>query len=236
MIPLKYLDDIDPKSLTDEQRAQLNELYQSDPYGFYNLWRNPEQVQRWAEGDDFKTEPANDYFQKVGALRLAGAPEHVIDFWKEVLEHRNRPTEDTSAFPPATEPEPEKLRRIEELCEYLNGQLNWVEDNREPTEPEMESDFPDELPIAGRWQRLMKRAVGNIVTEHHDGTVTHFKSEDAVQANMGVEVVEVILEPEAKLDLDLEDWDNNYIKPEACTISGIGTKTKIRFEFYHCYT
>ena len=81
-------------------------------------------------------------------------------------------------------------------------------------------------------------AIGTIieaVKEHHDGTVQHFRSTDVVQANMGVEVVEVELEPESEMVLDLEDWDNNYIKPEACSISRNGTRTRIRLEFYHCY-
>ena len=223
----RYLDEIDPKSLTDEQREKLRELYETDPYAFYNLWRDPAQAQIWAEGEGFKTEPADDLFQKIGALRLADAPEHVVEFWKDVLEHRNR-DEDTSLLPPKTKPIPERLQQIDELCEHLDSVLNWVENNLEPDDPE--EDFP------GRWTRLMQRSVGNLVTEHHDGTVRHYKeTDDVVQANMGVEVVEILLEPEAKLEIDLEDWVNNFIKPESCVISGTRNGTEIRLEYYHCY-
>ncbi len=79
----------------------------------------------------------------------------------------------------------------------------------------------------------MQRAVGNIVTEHHDGTVRHYKeTANGVQANMGVEVVEILLTDGAKLELDLEEWDNNYIKPNSCVIGD----SQIRLEFFHCYT
>ncbi len=137
----RYLDEIDPKSMTDDQRAELNDLYERDPYAFYNLWRDPAAAQRWAEGEGFTTEPANELFQKIGALKMAGAPEHVIEFWKERLEHRNRSTEDWSDLPPKTEPVQERLQQIDELCKYLDGLLNWVENNLDPETPE---DLPEE--------------------------------------------------------------------------------------------
>lgn len=228
----RYLDEIDPKTLTDEQREKLRHIYETDPYTFYNMWRDPAQAQIWAEGENFGTEPANDYFAKIGALRLARAPEAVVDFWKDVLEHKARDESD-DLLQPAKKPVVEKLQQIEDLCEYLDGLLNWVEDNTEPDTPE--DDFPENIPFSGKWTRLMQRATGNMIAEHHDGTVQHFRSTDVVQANMGVEVVEVELESESEMILDLEDWDKNYIKPEACSISRNGTRTRIRLEFYHCY-
>ena len=237
MIQLKvpqYLDELDPKSLTDDQRAELNDLYTRDPYTFYALWRNPAAAQRWAEGEGFKTEPVNEVFQKIGALRMADAPEHVIEFWKNFLDHHNRPSEDWSDFPPKTKPVPEKLQRVAELCKYLDGQLNWVENNLENDNPE--EDLPETVPMSGRWTRLMQRAVGNLVTEHHDGTVRHYKeTEDGIQANMGVEVIEIQLEPDATFDIDIEEWGQNYIVPEACSVDNSGTGTRIKLQFYHCY-
>ena len=228
------MDDIDPKSLTDEQRAQLNELYQRDPYTFYQLWRDPAQAQIWAEGADFKTEPVDDYYDKIEALELAGAPEHVVEAWRETLTNNGRNERgDTELFPPATKPVAEKLKQIDELVEYIDSQLNWVENNLEPDEPE--DDLPEELPIAGKWTRLMQRAVGNLVVEHHDGTVRHYKETETVQANMGVEVVEISLEPSAKFEIDIQDWDINYIKPDAAIVSRDGDKTIIRLEFFHVY-
>ena len=34
---MKYLDDIDPKEITDEQREQLRDLCEHEPYAFYSL-------------------------------------------------------------------------------------------------------------------------------------------------------------------------------------------------------
>lgn len=165
---------------------------------------------------------------------MAGAPEHVVEYWREKLEHRNRDEDVSDLFPPKTTPVLQKLEQIDELCEHLDSMLNWVENNLEPDEHE--EDFSDDVPFAGKWLRLMQRAVGNLVTEHHNGTVRHYKEvDDAVQANMGVEVVEIMLDLDAKLELDLEDWDNNFIKPEGCVISGTENGTRIRLEFFHCY-
>ena len=150
------------------------------------------------------------------------------------MSHKGRDERgDTELFPPATKPVAEKLKQIDELVEYIDSQLNWVENNLEPDEPE--DDLPEELPIAGKWTRLMQRAVGNLVVEHHDGTVRHYKETETVQANMGVEVVEISLEPSAKFEIDIQDWDINYIKPDAAIVSRDGDKTIIRLEFFHAY-
>lgn len=237
MIHLKqqYLDDLDPRLVTDEQRQAMRELYERDPYSFYALWRDPTQAQIWAEGEGFKTTPADELYAKIGSLRLARAPEVVIDSWKETLVNHNRPTEDWSDMPPKTKPIKEKLDQIDELCKYLDGLMNWVENNMEPDEPE--PDFPDIVPFAGKWHRLMQRAVGNLIVNHHNGTVRHYKeTEDGVEANMGVEIVEIILEDDGKLSLDLEEWANDYIKPEGANISKAEDgKTKIILKFYDCY-
>ena len=80
----------------------------------------------------------------------------------------------------------------------------------------------------------MRRATtGKDVIEHHNGAVRHYKAtDDVVEANMGVEVVEVILREGADIELDIEDWDNNYIKPGSCRIDSNGN---ILLYFYHCY-
>ncbi len=112
--------------------------------------------------------------------------------------------------------------------------LNWVESNFEPEDPE--DDFPDEVPFAGKWYRLMQRAIGKTVVNHHNGSVLHYKATDAVLEYSGVEIVEIVLETDGKLELDLEEWANEYIKPEGATIGKADDgKTKIRLEFYHCY-
>lgn len=228
----RYLDDLNLADLTDDQREELAKLYESDPYYFYSLWRDPAQAQIWAEGEGFKTTPVNDLFAKTGALRLAGAPEHVIEYWRDVLEHHNRDSEDKSLFPPKTKPVPERLQQIEELVKYLDSLLNYTEDNLTPDN----EDFPDDVPFAGKWLKLMNRVMGDLVTEHHDGTVRHYKeTEDCVDANMGVEVVEVVLNPGADVKIDIDEWANDYIKPSACEISGDETGTLIKFLFFDCY-
>ena len=238
-----YLDDLDPSELTEEQKEEFQKMFEEDPYHFYNLWRDPDAAQRYFEGDDFKTTPASEVYLKLGALKMAGAPEGVIDFWSQLLKNKGRPTEDNSDLPPKTKPIPEKLAQIDRLCRNINLYLNETVDNVTP-DP---NDFPDEVPIAFKWHQIMNRAMGSpAIEEHHDGVARHYPATDAAAAHMGVEILEVTVFGKKVsidlgnfLDLDADTIDLNQtgedIWPNGVDVERRSDRTILYFTYFNVY-
>lgn len=232
-----YLDDLDPSELTDEQKEEFRRMFEEDPYHFYNLWRDPDAAQRYFEGGDFQTTPAREVYLKLGALKIAGAPQGVIDYWADILKNRGRPTEDTSALPPKTKPVQEYLDQIDTLCRHINESLNCVIDNVTP-DPD---DFPDEVPIAHKWQQIMNKAMGAPdIDEQHNGTARHYKATDALSAHVGVEILEVnILTTDAEIDLSdvFDDFfdERDVILPNTVRVKRSDQCVTLYFEYYGCY-
>lgn len=228
----KYLDDIDPEQLTDEQKQALIDLRDRDPYAFYNLWRDPDEAQRRFEGDDFITTPASELYKQIGALKMAGAPENVVQYWQDTLEKKNRETEDTSAYPPKVNPIQDKLDQIEKLCERLHEVLNH--DETYTYDPD-EDDVFLETPWASKWQAVMRVARGEPLNyERHHGYVRHYKDSDSIGASMGCEIVEIVLN-DFPAEFDLDELYANYIHPSGADIDVIEAGVRIKLEFYNCY-
>ncbi len=197
----KFLDDVDPEQLTDEQKQALKHLFETDPYGFYNLWRDPDAAQRRFEGDDFQTTPASENFLQMGALYVAGAPDSVLNYWQQQLETHNRPNAEKFPIPPKQRPIAEKLQQIDDFCTNLNVEFNRTDDYAHHPE----NDFvPEEHPLSGKWQAVMMSAKGEpLVVRHCDGSARHYKATDPVLAASGVEIVEItITAPAVSIDLD----------------------------------
>ena len=228
----KFLDDLDPEQLSDEEKKALADLLERDPYAFYNLWRDPDAIQRQIEGDNFQTTPAGQLYNQIGALQMAGAPAHIIKYWQDVLENKNRPTEDTSGIPPKNKPIQHVLDQIEKLCEYLHEVLNHSESY---TYDPNEDDLLDDTPWSSKWQAVMRVARGEPLNyERHTGYVRHFKDTDSVGASMGCEIIEIVL-TDFPADFDLDEIYENYIHPSGAKISPVDNGIKIQLEFYDVY-
>ena len=240
----KYLDDLDPNELTDEQKQALTDLLKNDPYAFYNLFKDPDAAQRNIEGSGFKTTPAGELYKQIGALRAAGAPDHVIEYWQNVLETRNRESAKTSivSLPAKTKPIPEKLSQIDAFCTNIDSVLNYVEDNIVSKDAEVDENFPWDA----KWVKLMNIAKGDpAVTVYNKGTVKHYPSTDEAEANAGVEIVEITLVgPEVNIDLDaykvdpVDGFDTflpDHIQPSGMKVIRTDEATIIQLAFYNCY-
>lgn len=227
----KCLDDIDPEQLSDEQKQALTDMYDKNPYYFYSLWRDPDAIQRRIEGDDFTTTPAREYIRQVGALTLAGAPESVQNYWANHLETKNRPSADTSLYPPKMKPVQAKLDQIEELCRYLHELLNRTDTyTYNPDEP----DWPDDVPWASKWLAVLRTARRQPAVVQHHGSVRHYKDTDMTGAFMGCELVEIILS-EFPAEFDLDEIADRFIHPSGADIDVIETGVRIKLEFYDVY-
>lgn len=238
----KYLDDLDPEQLTDEQKKALADLLENDPYAFYNLFRDPDKVQRQIEGDDFQTTPAGKLYQQIGALIMAGAPDDVKSYWQHKLETRNRPSEDDLQLPAKTQPIQDKLQQIEDFCQNLNTELNRTDDYTYHPE----NDFvPEDHPLSGKWQEIRMAAAGEpLIVNHADGFARHYKATDPVLASMGVEIVEItITAPEVQIDLDaykvtddvFDEMVPDHVNPFAMDVSREGDTIKLILKYCDIY-
>ena len=230
----KYLDELNPDNLTDEQKKALNDLLERDPYAFYNLFKDPDAAQRKIEGDDFQTTPAGKLYTQIGALIKAGAPDNVVQYWQKKLETQGRETEDLSWFPaPKTKPDKAKLKQLDALCDYLNEALNRVDDYSYHPEDEI---FPEDNPLNGKWTSLMTIARGEpLVAHRHYGSAKHYRAIDPPLAAGGVEIVEVELMFDKEAVIDIQTLIEEHIQPYAMRAEPIENGVKLIFEFDAVY-
>ena len=239
----KYLDDLDAEQLTDEEKKSLADLLERDPYAFYNLWRDPDAIQRQIEGDDFKTTPAGQLYQQIGALAMAGAPDNVREYWQQQLETINRPSEDLNWLPPPkTKPNKEKLRQLDDFCANINDELNRVDDySYHP-----ETDFcPEDNPLNGKWAAIMRIARGEpLIVHNHNGVAKHYRATDPVLAGAGVEIVEITITGyPVELDLDgykrtddiFDEVMPDHIHPYTMSVDRKNDQTTILLKFSDIY-
>ncbi len=230
----KYLDDLNPEEFTEEQKQALIRLRDTDPYAFYNLFRDPDAAQRMVEGDDFKTTPAGELYSQIGALKMAGAPDNVREFWSKQLATYNRPelSDDMTLLPPKTKPVQAKLDQIDEFCQYINQTLNYTDTY---TYDPDESDFADDSPFAAKWAAVMRVGRGAPdVVEHHFGTAKHYKDNTTAGAHMGCEIVEINL-VDYPAEFDLEEIYDGFPHPSGASIELKEAGVCIKLEFYDIY-
>lgn len=236
----KYLDDLDPETFTEEEKQTLIDLLAKDPYAFYGLWRDPNAAQRFIEGDHFQTTQVDELYTKIGALRLAGAPDYIVRWWQQVLENKGRrPNKNLLGLTARTKVIPDKMHQIENFCKHIDEDLNYVRTNRTD---DLTDDFPEELPFAQKWQNIMSAACGEPpVVEIHKGTVRHYKADDPVEAASGTEIVEITITGR-DLEIDMESYADdaidvieNHISPYAMQVKHYGDTVTILLKFYDIY-
>lgn len=225
---LVYLDDLDPAQMTEEHKAVLKEMLEKEPYRFYSFWRDPDAAQRRYEGDNFKTTPATELYTRIGALRAAGAPGSVVEYWKQLLETAGRPNDVFAKLKkPKDKPVPEKLAKVEEFCAYLEDYFN-LEDQGPAI-----SDLNN--PYADHWDDVMNAALGIPEDDEplHGVDVRHYKD----PFNGGATSCEVV---EAHFHLKHATIDllelSNMIKANYFDITRTDDSFVVKFWCADCYT
>jgi hypothetical protein len=224
---LSYLDDLDLDQMTDEQRAAFKEMLEKDPYRFYSLWRDPDAAQRRYEGDDFQTVPASEMFIRIGALKAAGAPDNVIDFWQRMLETSGRDNDIfVKAKQPKTKPVKAKLAQVEAFCRYLEEY--WNIEDRGPAIADLNN------PYADHWADVMNEALGiKDDTPLHGVDVKHYRDTQDGMAASGCEVVEAVYYV-PHISFDLQEM-SEVAQCGDIKVFHDGHHFIAKFYFYGCY-
>lgn len=223
---LEYLDDLDLSQMTEEQKQAFQKMLDEEPYKFYSLWRDPDAAQRHYEGDDFTTTPASELYIRIGALRSAGAPNSVIEYWKKVLETRNRPNDVyAKSKTPRTKPVTDRLAHVEAFCDYLNDY--WNIEDKGPAIEDLHN------PLADHWEDVMNAALGLQDNEPlHGADVRHYQDAPDGVPN-GCEIVEAKFYTHGAT-FDLQEI-NEIAQCDGFEILPTGDTFTIKFFFFGCY-
>lgn len=132
-------DDIDFSALSDEQRQEILQLWRDDRYGFYARWDNPAEVQekmvQWQRETEpqYEETPVDKEFEIIGALKAAGAPQTVIDYY--IGQFNDMSDKYANARPN------EKHDKVVAVFDEIFDDLNWDEEGL-PEYSDTGLDFP----------------------------------------------------------------------------------------------
>lgn len=175
------------------------------------------------------------YQKYLDALRQAGAPDTVIQYWQQAFETKGR-----AKLAKVPKVIPHKMAQIETFCREIDSNLNHVIDNINP-DPD---DFDENIPFAGKWLGVINMAAGEPpIKVCHNGMVRHYiASEDNI---LGAdEVVEVTVFSSAMIDLEVfDDFDSqleyginpDHITPYKVEIQHETDCSKVLFYFADIY-
>lgn len=223
-----YLDDLDPETMTEEQKQAFQKMLAEDPYKFYSMWRDPDAAQIKVEGENFQTTPATVLYTQIGALKAAGAPDNVIDYWRQVLETSGRPNDVfAQGKTPRTKPVPEKLAKVEAFCQYLDE--FWNIEDAGPAITDLNN------PLADHWADVMNKALGFDQSEEplHGVDIRHYQDVANGHASTGREVVEAKFYT-SRASFDLQEL-NEIAQCDGFEIQRSGIYFIVKFFFYGCY-